>query len=90
LQSGLPVATCRRLEQWCDLTKIAPLDVALKSVLVIQAATPAAIFPIDVTRAHHGDMPTALQVVLGTSLIAKSVALHAKPAIAIASSLCKN
>jgi predicted permease len=50
-------------------TKIAPLDVALKSVLVIQAAMPAAIFPIVVTRAHHGDMPTALQVVLGTSLI---------------------
>jgi predicted permease len=50
-------------------TKIAPLDAALKSVLVIQAAMPAAIFPIVVTRAHHGDMPTALQVVLGTSLL---------------------
>ncbi len=50
-------------------TKLAPLDLALKSVLVIQAAMPAAIFPIVVTRAHHGDMPTALQVVLGTSLI---------------------
>ena len=50
-------------------TKIAPLDVALKSVLVVQAAMPAAIFPIVVTRVHHGDMPTALQVVLGTSII---------------------
>ena len=50
-------------------TKIAPLDLALKSVLVLQAAMPAAIFPIVVTRAHHGDMPTALQVVLGTSII---------------------
>ena len=30
---------------------------------------PAAIFPIVVTRVHHGDMPTALQVVLGTSII---------------------
>jgi predicted permease len=50
-------------------TKVAPLDLALKSVLVVQAAMPAAIFPIVVTRAHHGDMPTALQVVLGTSAI---------------------
>ena len=50
-------------------TSLAPLDLALKSVLVIQAAMPAAIFPIVVTRAHHGDMPTALQVVLGTSPI---------------------
>ena len=51
------------------VTKIAPLDVTLKSVLVVQAAMPAAIFPIVVTRVHHGDMPTALQVVLGTSII---------------------
>lgn len=50
-------------------TRFAPLDVTLKSVLVIQAAMPAAIFPIVVTRAHHGDMPTALRVVLGTSAI---------------------
>ncbi len=50
-------------------TRLAPVDVALKSVLVIQAAMPAAIFPIVVARAHHGDMPTALRVVLGTSAI---------------------
>jgi hypothetical protein len=30
---------------------------------------PAAIFPIVVTKVHQGDMPTALQVVFGTSLI---------------------
>lgn len=30
---------------------------------------PAAIFPIVVTKVHHGDMPTALRVVLGTSII---------------------
>jgi hypothetical protein len=34
-------------------TRLAPVDVALKSVLVIQAAMPAAIFPIVVARAHH-------------------------------------
>jgi predicted permease len=45
------------------------IGIALKSVLVVQAAMPAAIFPIVVTKVHHGDMPTALQVVLGTSLI---------------------
>lgn len=50
-------------------TRFAPLDVALKSVLVIQAAMPAAIFPIVVAKAHHGDIPTALRVVLGTSAI---------------------
>ncbi len=50
-------------------THWAPLDISLKSVLVVQAAMPAAIFPIVVTKAHHGDMPTALRVVLGTSAI---------------------
>lgn len=49
--------------------KLAPLDIALKRVLVIEAAMPAAIFPIVMTKIHHGDLPTALQVVLGTSLI---------------------
>lgn len=49
--------------------KFAPLDSALKAVLVLQAAMPAAIFPIVVTKAHDGDVPTALQVVIGTSLI---------------------
>ena len=37
--------------------------------VVIQAAISAAIFPIVVAKAHHGDMPTALRVVLGTSAI---------------------
>jgi malate permease and related proteins len=46
-----------------------PLDPSLKAVLIIQAAMPAGIFSIVVTKVHHGDVPTALQVVLGTSLI---------------------
>jgi predicted permease len=49
--------------------KFAQIDQALKAVLVLQAAMPAAIFPIVVTKAHDGDVPTALQVVIGTSLI---------------------
>lgn len=50
-------------------TRFAPLDVTVKSVLIVEAAMPAAIFPIVLTRVHHGDMPTALRVVLGTSAI---------------------
>ena len=38
-------------------------------MLILQAAMPSAIFPIVVTKVHHGDVPTALQVVLGTSLV---------------------
>jgi len=49
--------------------KYVPLDLALKKVLVVQAAMPAGIFPLVVTKVHHGDVPTALQVILGTSLI---------------------
>jgi malate permease and related proteins len=50
-------------------TRFAPLDATLKSVLVVEAAMPAAIFPIVLTRVYRGDMPTALRVVLGTSAI---------------------
>lgn len=50
-------------------TRFAPVDVTLKSVLVVEAAMPAAIFPIVLARVYHGDMPTALRVVLGTSAI---------------------
>ena len=49
--------------------RFVPLDHSLKAVLVLQAAMPAAIFPIVVTKAHDGDVPVALQVVIGTSLI---------------------
>jgi malate permease and related proteins len=45
-----------------------PLDPALKKVLVIQSAMPAAVFPIVLAKLHGGDMPVALRVVLGTSL----------------------
>lgn len=46
-----------------------PTDHALRSVLVIQAAMPSAVFPIVLAKIHNGDMPTALRVVLGTSLV---------------------
>lgn len=45
-------------------------DPALRAVLVVQAAMPSALFPIVLAKIHDGDMPTALRVVLGTSLVA--------------------
>ncbi len=49
--------------------KFLPIDPALRAVLVVEAAMPAAIFPIALTRLHNGDVPVALQVVVGTSLV---------------------
>lgn len=49
--------------------KFLPVDPALRAVLIIEAAMPAAIFPIALTRLHNGDVPVALQVVVGTSLV---------------------
>ncbi|MFA7343141.1 MAG: AEC family transporter [Terrimicrobiaceae bacterium] len=46
-----------------------PADPALHAVLVVQAAMPSAVFPIVLAKIHDGDMPTALRVVLGTSLV---------------------
>ena len=45
-----------------------PFDPALKKVLVVQSAMPAAVFPVVLAKLHGGDMPVALRVVLGTSL----------------------
>jgi predicted permease len=42
---------------------------ALKQVLLIQAAMPAATFPIVMTRLYEQDVPTAWVVVVGTSLL---------------------
>ena len=46
-----------------------PADPALHAVLVVQAAMPSAVFPIVLAKIHGGDMPTALRLVLGTSLV---------------------
>ena len=46
-----------------------PADPALRSVLVVQAAMPSAVFPIVLARAHGGDIPTAIRIVLATSLV---------------------
>ena len=52
------------------LARIIPADPALQSVMLLQAAMPAAVLPIVLAKIHKGDMPTALRVVLGTSIVA--------------------
>jgi hypothetical protein len=49
--------------------KYLPATVELKRVIVLQAAMPAAIFPIAMTRHYGGDAVTAMRVVFATSLV---------------------
>ena len=51
------------------LAKYLPASVELKRVMVLEAAMPAAVFPIVMARHYGGDPPTALRVVIGTSLL---------------------
>jgi predicted permease len=51
------------------LAKYLPCPIELKRVIVIQAAMPAAVFPIVMAKHYGGDPPTALRVVIGTSVI---------------------
>jgi predicted permease len=47
-----------------------PLSIELKRVLVVQAAMPAGLMPIIIAR-HYGGQPlTAVQIVLGTTILA--------------------
>jgi len=48
---------------------VLPADPALRSVLVVQAAMPSAVFPIVLAKIHGGDIPTAIRIVIGTSLV---------------------
>lgn len=49
--------------------KLLPVAPLLKAILVVEAAMPAAIMPIGITRLHGGDTATALQVVVASSLV---------------------
>ncbi|MBI5387105.1 MAG: AEC family transporter [Verrucomicrobia bacterium] len=51
------------------LARHLPCSPELKSVIVLQAAMPAAVFPIVVSKHYGGDINTALRVVLGTSVL---------------------
>lgn len=46
-----------------------PASVELKRVLVVEAAMPAAVFPIVMARHYGGDVPTSVRVVVATSAL---------------------
>lgn len=52
------------------LALLAPLTVELRQVVLLQAAMPAAVFPIVMSRHYGGDAATALRVVIATSVVA--------------------
>jgi malate permease and related proteins len=52
------------------LAAVIPMDPKLRAVMIVQAAMPTAVFPVVLAKLYGGDMPTALRVVLGTSLAA--------------------
>jgi len=51
------------------LIKLLPLSPELKRVLIVQAAMPSAVMPIVLSRLYNGDPPTAIRVVIGTSVL---------------------
>jgi predicted permease len=51
------------------LAKYLPASVELKRVIVLEAAMPAAVFPIIMARHYQGDPATAMRVVIGTSVV---------------------
>lgn len=46
-----------------------PLSIELKRILVVQAAMPSAVFNIMIARHYGGHAPTAVQVVLSTTIV---------------------
>lgn len=62
LRNGLlPVA-------FLALAAALPASMELKRVILLQAAMPSAVFPILLARHYGGDPPTAMRVVIGTSV----------------------
>lgn len=51
------------------LAWVIPASPQLKAVITLEAAMPSAVFPIVLARHYGGDPPTAVRVVLGTSLL---------------------
>jgi predicted permease len=58
----LPVA-------FLTIARYLPASPELKNVIVLQAAMPSAVFPIVMARHYGGDVPTALRVVIATSVV---------------------
>jgi malate permease and related proteins len=51
------------------IAKWMPCSKELKQVIILEAAMPSAVFPILMTKHYGADVPTALRVVLSTSLV---------------------
>lgn len=51
------------------MAKWLPVSIELRRVLAIEAAMPAAVFPIVMARHYGGDPATAVRIVIGTSLV---------------------
>lgn len=51
------------------LARYLPCSIELKRVIVLQSAMAAAVFPVVMSKHYGGDPPTALRVVLSTSLV---------------------
>jgi malate permease and related proteins len=51
------------------LGKALPASLELKRVIVLEAAMPAAVFPIVMARHYAGDPATAMRVVIGTTIV---------------------
>ena len=49
--------------------KYIPMTVEHQHVLVLEAAMPAAVFPIVLAKLHRGDPPTAMRAVLSTAVV---------------------
>jgi predicted permease len=50
------------------LAHILPATPELKQVMILEAAMPAAVFPVVMAKQYGGEPATALRVVLGTSI----------------------
>lgn len=51
------------------LARFGPFSIELQRVILLQAAMPAAVFPIIMARHYGGDTSTALRVVIATSVV---------------------
>lgn len=51
------------------LARVLPCSVEMKRVLVVQAAMPAGVFPIVLSRLYGGDPATAVRIVAGTTIL---------------------
>ena len=51
------------------VARFLPASIELKRVIVLEAAMPAAVFPIVMARHYQGDPATAMRVVIGTSVV---------------------